>query len=225
MVKVTHQCICPLSYVSVLHIRYHIGLDHRCENATYVIKSNNAINNGWRRVRWLGFLSHWRKTYTTSVFLHNCLKFKLCRVSAVTPALVWNRENSWSIYSGFSCDVISSKFCKSSYPRLPCWFPVHTGRYWEKQQNVPLFFMYFIPHYQITTEWQEYQHTLGWKFKSYHEGNQKFKCFLLLFSTKGYQEVLQNRVCISAYSIVQTLYCRDVLNLKLQQCSSTLLLF
>ena len=25
---------------------------------------------------------------------------------------------------GFSCDVISSQFCKSSYLRPPCWFPV-----------------------------------------------------------------------------------------------------
>ena len=28
--------------------------------------------------------------------------------------------------SGFSCDVISSKCCKSSYQRLPCWFPFHS---------------------------------------------------------------------------------------------------
>ena len=40
---------------------------------------------------------------------------------------------------GFSCDVTSSKFCKSSFSRLPCWFPVHLWWYWEKQQNVPFF--------------------------------------------------------------------------------------
>ena len=28
-----------------------------------------------------------------------------------------------SAYRGFSCDVISSQFCKSSYLRPPCWFP------------------------------------------------------------------------------------------------------
>ena len=27
-------------------------------------------------------------------------------------------------YRGFSCDVISSQFCKSSYSRPPCWFPI-----------------------------------------------------------------------------------------------------
>ena len=26
-------------------------------------------------------------------------------------------------YRGFSCDVISSQFCKSFYSRPPCWFP------------------------------------------------------------------------------------------------------
>ena len=56
-------------------------------------------------------------------------------------------------------DVISRKFCNSSYSRPPWWFPVHMWRYREKQQNVSLLFVYFISHYQITTERQEYQHT------------------------------------------------------------------
>ena len=32
-------------------------------------------------------------------------------------------------YRELSCDVLSSKFCKSSYPRLPCWFLLRTEWY------------------------------------------------------------------------------------------------
>ena len=44
----------------------------------------------------------------------------------------------------FSCDVISSQFCKSSYSRPPCWFPRITVRYWKIQPNVPELFIWFI---------------------------------------------------------------------------------
>ena len=46
-------------------------------------------------------------------------------------------------YRGFSCDVISSQFCKSSYSQLPCWFPLSIARYRKIQQNVPLLFCLF----------------------------------------------------------------------------------
>ena len=57
---------------------------------------------------------------------------------------------------GFSCDVISSQFCKSSYSRPPCWFPLYMEVYWKIQQNLLLLFIKFIPQYQTTSEWQEY---------------------------------------------------------------------
>ena len=83
--------------------------------------------------------------------------------------------STWNalVNRGFSCDMISSKFCKSC-SRLPYWFPLRMGQHWEKQQNVALLFINFIPHYQITSMWQEYQHTLGWNFKSFHELYLKF---------------------------------------------------
>ena len=49
---------------------------------------------------------------------------------------------NWYAYRGFSCDVISSQFCKSSYSRPPCWFPVTTVRYWKTQPNVPELLIY-----------------------------------------------------------------------------------
>ena len=35
--------------------------------------------------------------------------------------LIWRHMKT--LYRGFSCDVISRQFCKSSYSRPPCWFP------------------------------------------------------------------------------------------------------
>ena len=62
-------------------------------------------------------------------------KLCMCRIQNLSP-------------KGFMC-VITNKFCKSSYLHPPCWFSVHMRQYWEKQQNVPLLFIYFIP-YHIT---------------------------------------------------------------------------
>ena len=92
-------------------------------------------------------------------------------------------NSSWlKANRGVSCDVISSQFCKSSYSRLPCWFPLSMVRYRKTQQNVPLLlFIYFIPQYQNYIEWQV-TNTLGGNFKSFCEINQKFKRFLLFFS-------------------------------------------
>ena len=56
---------------------------------------------------------------------------------------------------GFWCDVISSQFCKSSYSRPQCWFPVTTGRYKEIQQSVPVCLVHItIPNYKRVTKLQ-----------------------------------------------------------------------
>ena len=67
------------------------------------------------------------------------LTVSLSRYTSGGPKLrpaCWNCQNKSKKYSiisdnyrGFSCDVISSKFCKSSYPWPPCWFPF--ARYWK----------------------------------------------------------------------------------------------
>ena len=47
-----------------------------------------------------------------------------------------------SLYNrGFSCDVITCQFCKSSYSWPPCGFPLSMARYRKIQQNVPLLFI------------------------------------------------------------------------------------
>ena len=47
--------------------------------------------------------------------------------------------------TGFSGDVITSQFCKSSYSWPPCWFPFSMARHRKTQQNVLLgfFFSFF----------------------------------------------------------------------------------
>ena len=45
------------------------------------------------------------------------------------------REYRVKTTRGFSCDFISSQFCKSSYSRPPCWFPLYMERYRKIQQN------------------------------------------------------------------------------------------
>ena len=57
-----------------------------------------------------------------------------------------------SYYRGFSCEVISNKFCKSSYSRPPCWFPLRTGRHWKTQQNIPFYLVHTtLPNYNWVT--------------------------------------------------------------------------
>ena len=41
------------------------------------------------------------------------------------------------LYKGFSCDVISSLFCKSSHFRPPCWFPLPVVWYWKNNKTSP----------------------------------------------------------------------------------------
>ena len=71
------------------------------------------------------------------------------------------------------------------------------GSYWQTQQNVLLRFIYFTPQYQITTEWQEYQHThlSTWNLKSFHEVNRKSKrfcCFSSIY-TAAYKKKTKGR--------------------------------
>ena len=47
---------------------------------------------------------------------------------------------------GFSYDVISHKFCKSSYSWLPCWFPLSTGQYGKHNK----LFCYLFSSYHNT---------------------------------------------------------------------------
>ena len=66
-----------------------------------------------------------------------------------------------------------------------------------------------IPNYNRVTRISA--HTLGGKFESFCEVNQKFQHFCSFFSsischTKGNQAAGQNRACIGVYGIVQTLY-------------------
>ena len=76
----------------------------------------------------------------------------------------------------------------------PCWFLFCMAQYWKIQQLVQLFLIYFIPQYQITTEWHKHQqrHSVElmnpsiWcksKINIFHDVNQKFKHLLLFFST------------------------------------------
>ena len=45
---------------------------------------------------------------------------------------------------GFSCDVISSQFCKSLYLRRPCWFPLSIVWYWKKTKMSQNFHLVYI---------------------------------------------------------------------------------
>ena len=96
-------------------------------------------------------------------------------------------------HRGFSCEVITSQFYKSSYLRPPCWFPPRTGGYWKTQQNVHT----TIPNCNWVTRIPA--HTPGLNFKSFHEVKRKFKLFF--FSSyrsvqKGNQETWQSRARI-----------------------------
>ena len=44
----------------------------------------------------------------------------------------------------FPCDVISSRLCKSSHFRPPCWFPLCMVQYRKTQENVPKLLIEFI---------------------------------------------------------------------------------
>ena len=47
------------------------------------------------------------------------------------------KKRTWRVaYRRFSCDIISSQFCKSSYWQPPFWFPLYMERYCKIQQYV-----------------------------------------------------------------------------------------
>ena len=77
----------------------------------------------------------------------------------------------WS-YRGVSCDVISSRICKSSYSRPPCWF-LFAWPGTAKYNKMSYYFLFHIniPNYDRVT--RILKHTLGWNFKSCCKVNQK----------------------------------------------------
>ena len=97
-----------------------------------------------------------------------------------------------------------------SYSRPPFWFPVRMWWYWEKQQNVPTFYLVHttLPNYNHVTRISA--NTFGWNFITSYEVNRKFKRFLLLSfippCAKGNKEVLPNCARIGGYRVVQTLF-------------------
>ena len=81
---------------------------------------------------------------------------------------------------GFSCDIISSKFCKSSYSRPPCWFPVCMRRHWEKQQNIPyLIFSAYLPNYNWVARILAHTHT-WWKLQLFPWSTSKVQAFFVV---------------------------------------------
>ena len=112
----------------------------------------------------------------------------------------------------FACDIISNKFCKSSYSWPPCWFPTRMGWYMGKAKKC--FIIFFSSYHIIKLQLSDKVHTLGWNFKSFHKVDKKIKRFLFLSSiprcTKGNQQIFQNCVCVNLYRVIQTLYWRKV---------------
>ena len=111
----------------------------------------------------------------------------------------------------FSCDVISSWFCKSSHLRPPCWFPLRMVRYRKTQENVKTF--EFIPQYQNNIEWvsdkNNYTHLVEILISVMKEFKNKrmFCCFSQYWpKQRGNHGAGQNRACLGVYRIVQTLY-------------------
>ena len=113
------------------------------------------------------------------------------------------------VYRGFSCDVISSQFCKSSYSRLPCWFPLSMERH-RKHNKMSCYFYSVHTTIPYLTEWQEYWQThlveiLNCSAK-WIKSSSIFFCFSIPRHTKGNQAAGQNRACIGVYRVMQTLY-------------------
>ena len=84
---------------------------------------------------------------------------------AVAPFLANKLQSTYS-NRGFSCDVISSQFCKSSYSGLPCWFPCPISLALENTTKCPATFHivhFIIPNYNWVT--RILVHTSQVKFK------------------------------------------------------------
>ena len=80
---------------------------------------------------------------------------------------------------------------------------------WEKQQNVPLLLIKFMPHCQITTDWQKYQQTHSFETSNHsmkwiESSSVFFLFFCIPCCTKENQEVFQSHAYLSAYRVVQT---------------------
>ena len=92
---------------------------------------------------------------------------------------------------------------------LLAWYGRPIGKH-SKMSHYILFSSYNIT--KLLQNNKILAHTLGENFRSFEEVNQKFKRFYFIFFLyctiqKGNRATGQNRVCIGAYCIVQTLYC------------------
>ena len=127
-------------------------------------------------------------------------------------------------HRGFSCDVISSKFCKSSHLRPPCWFP-HP----RSGENNKLFHYFLFSSYHITkiqpSDNNISTHT-RLKLQSFPWSKSNVQAILIVFlhtalyKRKPRKSVLsayrvvykrkpssgENRARLPAYRVVQTLF-------------------
>ena len=112
---------------------------------------------------------------------------------------------------GFTCDIISSRFCKTSYLRPPCWFPLSSSRSMVLESSKMFCYFLFSSYHNTklqlsdknisTNTWFQYQ-ILSW--------NQKFKHFLLFFSIPLYKKETKRRGKLCAYRL-RTASCRPIM--------------
>ena len=98
------------------------------------------------------------------------------------PLFFGHKRDAGMDHRGFSYEVISSQFCKSSYSQPPCWFPFAWPgivKYMKMSQYF-LFSSYHNTKLRLS-EKNIKTHTLCWNFKSCYEVNQKQQHVLLFF--------------------------------------------
>ena len=145
---------------------------------------------------------HWTGTFFPGSRGSRRTYYATTRVDCEPAYLTSNR--------GFSCDIILSQFCKSSYLRPPCWFPYSMEQYENTTKCSVTFYLVHttVPNYNRVT--RILAHTLGGNSESFCKVNQKFQRFFVVFlymrNIKGNQAAGQNHACIGVYHVVQTLY-------------------
>ena len=113
--------------------------------------------------------------FPSAVYEHFRTWYQNSRVNVILQIVSAHAHKS---SRAFSCDVISSQFCTSSYLRPPCWFPLSMARYGKTKQKCPVTFYLVhttVPNYNTVTRILAL--TLGINFT-----NHKFKRLLLFFS-------------------------------------------
>ena len=124
----------------------------------------------------------------------------------------WNKFYVQGNYRGFSCDIISSQLCKSSFLWLPCWFPSA----WPGIAKYNKMSRYFLSSSYHNTKLRPSDKNIKThtrlKFQillqsQSDKSNSMFCCFSAYRTIqKGNQAVGQNHARICAYRVVQTLY-------------------